>query len=366
MFNVISHAHNYRVPGEQRQILRILYLPMIYALLSFFSYRFFSAYTYFSLGEAVYEAFALSAFLLLLVHFVAATTAEMKAEEALANKPKMRMPFPLSRYEVTPSKPSFLHKVKWAVLQYVIVNPLTAIATVITQEAGVLCQGSWDFHFASVYLRIIDLLSMLCALYGLILFYIITKDLLAHRRTLVKFVAVKIVVFLSVVQNFILTILDKNGAIHGTKMWTESNVVNGINAICICVEMVLISALMLWAYSPSEYKNPAAGEKRSVLKAYWDSINISDVVREIATSLKFIFSGSREDRAWTQDDRQARPHFDRAFIPNRPYNMAQYPYSPKEDGVALAAPRYSDERRSGSQEYQPPAFAPERATHHGR
>ncbi|KAG8912727.1 hypothetical protein FRC01_004935 [Tulasnella sp. 417] len=259
-----------------------------------------NSYMYFSLGEAVYEAFALGAFLLLLIHFVAATTADMKAEEALANKPKMRMPFP-------------------------------------------------------------------------ILFYMITKDLLAHRRTLAKFVAVKIVVFLGVVQNFIadrlllqLTILDKHGVIHGTKMWTESNVVNGINAICICVEMILISALMLWAYSPSEYKNPAAGEKHSVLKAYWDSINISDVVREIAASVKFIFSGSGEDRAWTQDDYQARPHFDRAFIPNRPYNMAQYPYSPKEDGVALAAPRYSDERRSGSQEYQPPAFAPERATHHGR
>ncbi|KAG8915329.1 hypothetical protein FRC00_005606 [Tulasnella sp. 408] len=324
------------------------------------------AIRYFSLGEAVYEAFALGAFLLLLIHFVAATTADMKVEEALKNKPKMRMPFPLSGHEVTPSKPSFLYKVKWAVLQYAIVKPLTAIATVITQEAGVLCQGSWDFHFASVYLRIIDLLSMLCALYGLILFYMITKDLLAHRRTLVKFVAVKIVVFLGVVQNFILTILDKHGAIHGTKMWTESNVVNGINAICLCVEMVLISALMLWAYSPSEYKNPAAGEKHSVLKAYWDSINISDVIREIAASLKFIFSGSGEERTWTQDDYQTRPHFDRAFLPDRPYGMAQYPYGAREDGAALAAPPYSYERRSSSQESQPNVFVPERAPHHGR
>ncbi|KAG8946402.1 hypothetical protein FRC04_011848 [Tulasnella sp. 424] len=326
LFSVISHAHNYRVPGQQRQILRILYLPMIYGILFFLSYRFFSAYTYFSLGAAVYEAFALGAFLLLLVNYVAATGANIQAD--------------------------VLYRTKCAVLQYAIVKPLIAIVTVITQEAGVLCQGTWDFHFASPYLRIIDLLSMGYALYGLIKFYKLTKDLLAGRRALAKFIAVKIVIFLSVVQNFLLTILDKHNVIHGTKLWTESNVVNGINAICICVEMVLVSALMLWAYSPSEYKMPSAGEKRSVWRAYWDAINISDVIRELVASLQYVLSGSSGQPAWTQADAEANRSYDRT------------PYSAKESGEPLATAPYSYEGKYGSQEYQPPAYPPQREGHH--
>ncbi|KAG8971402.1 hypothetical protein FRC05_011081 [Tulasnella sp. 425] len=321
-FSLISHAHNYRVPGQQRQILRILYLPMIYGVLSFLSYRYFSAYTYFSLGEAVYEAFALGAFMLLLVNYVATTENNIGV--------------------------GALYRVKWAVLQYVIVKPLIAIVTVITQEAGVLCQGSWDLHFAAPYLRVIDLLSMGYALYGLITFYKLTKDLLAGRRALAKFIAVKIVIFLGVVQTFLLTILDKHGAIHGTKLWTESNVVNGINAICTCVEMVLVSALMLWAYSASEYKQPSAGEKLSVWRAYWDTINISDVIREIAASLKFITSGSTHQQTWTKADLQA----------NQSYDMT--PYGASESGQPLATAPYSSDGRYGSQEHQPPVFLPER------
>ncbi|KAG8986795.1 hypothetical protein FRB90_003769, partial [Tulasnella sp. 427] len=340
LFNIIRHAHNYRVPGEQRQILRILYLPIVYAVFSFLSFRWFSSYTYLSLVEAIYEAFVLGSFLLLLVHYVAATTAGGKAEEALANMPKIRMPIlKMSKHRGDPSNPAFLYKIKWAVLQYSVVKPIIAIVTAVTQAAGVLCQGTWNFHFASPYLRLVDLASMTCALYGLITFYLITKTLLAHRRPLPKFIAVKIIVFLGVVQNFIvsdqlstansfktlralttsqLSILYKHNAIHGTKMIPDSNIVNGINTICTCIEMVLISA--------SEYKNPSLGEKRNFLKAYWDSINITDFLKELFASFSYFLSGSSNNRrTWTQDEYQARPHFDRAFFPNQGYNMAHPP-----------------------------------------
>lgn len=35
--------------------IRILYMPPVYAVISFFSYRFFRDYTYYSLVEAAYE-----------------------------------------------------------------------------------------------------------------------------------------------------------------------------------------------------------------------------------------------------------------------------------------------------------------------
>ncbi|KAG8986310.1 hypothetical protein FRB90_004080, partial [Tulasnella sp. 427] len=201
--NVYMQARNYRVPAEQRQILRIICLPMVYGVISFLSYRFFSAYTYYSLIQAAYESVALSAFLLLLVQYVASTSSDFSAEEALAKKEKRKMPFPFGCFRVRPSKPAFMHAVKWAVLQYAIIKPLLSVIGIITEAAGVLCEGTYSVHFASGYLRVVDVISMLVALYGLILFYIITKDLLANRHPLTKFLAIKIVIFLGIFQRFV-------------------------------------------------------------------------------------------------------------------------------------------------------------------
>ncbi|OBZ73139.1 hypothetical protein A0H81_06699 [Grifola frondosa] len=71
--NVSQHCLHYTNRGEQRQILRILYMPAVYAIISFFSYRYFRSYTYYDLIETAYESVTLSAFLLLLIEFVAAT-----------------------------------------------------------------------------------------------------------------------------------------------------------------------------------------------------------------------------------------------------------------------------------------------------
>jgi len=82
--NVIMHTCNYYRPLEQRQIVRILLMPPVYATISFFSYRYFRSYTYYSLAEAVYEALAVAAFMMLLIQFVGSSTKEQK--DILASK----------------------------------------------------------------------------------------------------------------------------------------------------------------------------------------------------------------------------------------------------------------------------------------
>lgn len=47
----LSFFRHYTCPPEQRQILRIIYMPPIYAVISFLSYRFFRSYTYYDLIE---------------------------------------------------------------------------------------------------------------------------------------------------------------------------------------------------------------------------------------------------------------------------------------------------------------------------
>ncbi len=79
--------------------------------------------SYYSLVEVIYEAFTLSAFLMLLIQFVAVTASSQTAESALERKDKTRLPIPLCCWRFRPTKPYFMYTLKWSVLQYTIVRP---------------------------------------------------------------------------------------------------------------------------------------------------------------------------------------------------------------------------------------------------
>lgn len=130
-------------------------MPPVYATISFFSYRFFRSYTYYELVEAIYEALAIAAFLMLLIQFVGESTEEQK--KVLAGKSKRKIPIPFCCWRYRPSKPYFMYTLKvsvscviaviyrwrsrqWAVLQYCIFRPLVSIAGVITEVYNVLCK----------------------------------------------------------------------------------------------------------------------------------------------------------------------------------------------------------------------------------
>ncbi|KAK0421926.1 DUF300-domain-containing protein [Armillaria borealis] len=321
LVTTIKHAKHYSNPNEQRQILRIVYMPAVYAIISFFSYRFFRSYTYYSLIEVAYEAVTLSAFLLLLIEYVASTGSAHSAENAMVRKDKNKLPMPFCYWRYRPTKPYFMYTVKWSVLQYVIIRPLCSIVGVVCEKYNVLCESEgFDFHYANAYLEIVDFISISVALYGLLVFYGLTKEELVGRRPLAKFLCIKLIVMLPWYQEFIFSWLEGR-AIHATKYWTAANIANGLNALAICIEMVFFSALMLWAYTPAEYtqKPRVAGAWRAI----WDSINYADFFHEIGLSLKF-FVDYLTGKPWAHGPRQDKADFAQAFGLNgartTPYN----------------------------------------------
>ncbi|KAK2467699.1 hypothetical protein APHAL10511_000293 [Amanita phalloides] len=283
---VMQHCRNYTKPNEQRQILRILYMPPIYAVISFFAYRFFRYYTYYSLIQTAYEAVTLSAFLLLLVEYVAATATERRAENAIARKDKRSLPLPLCCWRYRPTKPYFIYTIKWLVLQYVIIRPLGSIVGIICERLNVLCEAAgFNVHFAKVWIEGVNFVSISIALYGLLVFYGLMNEELRERRPMAKFLSIKLIVMLTFYQSFVFKALEGR-VIHATQYWTQTNIADGLNALTICIEMVFFSLLMWWAYTYKEYKKEGVAPTR-VWMALWDSINFSDFGREIAMSLRF-------------------------------------------------------------------------------
>ncbi|KAH0835606.1 organic solute transporter Ostalpha-domain-containing protein [Lanmaoa asiatica] len=350
LVSILQHCRNYNKPNEQRQVLRVLYMPPVYAVVSFFSYRYFRSYTYYSLAESAFYYTSLvepSYHRLLLIEYVADTASGHSALKAIERKDKRPLPIPFCCWRYRPTKVNlifdasarityffffiahkayFMYTVKWAVLQYVIIRPACSIAGIICEAYNVLCaSGPYSVYFADVYLEVIDFISISVALYGLLLFYGLTKDELQGRRPLAKFLAIKLIVMFTFYQSFMFNALEgtvikcksfEQSLLNifrftftfsvATQYWTATNIADGLNALTICIEMVFFSILMMWAYTWNEYKIEGA-PKTSIWRPLWDSINFTDFLVEIIGSLKFFFvyaqgkpsthSGRRPDAA---------------------------------------------------------------------
>ncbi|KAG9221087.1 hypothetical protein CCMSSC00406_0005474 [Pleurotus cornucopiae] len=241
----------------------------------------------------------MSAFLLLLIDYVAESASGHNVDNAISRKAKSKLLFPAY----------FMYTLKWSVLQYVIIRPVVSIVGIICQAAGVLCESQgFDARYANVYLESIDFVSISVALYGLLLFYDLTREELRGKRPLAKFLSIKLIVMFTFYQSFVFTALEGR-VIKSTQYWTETNIADGLNALAICIEMILFSCLMFWAYTPNEYKRRAGEPPTSIGKPLWDryahfptqsklsilivlpfailSINYSDFAVEIVGSVRF-------------------------------------------------------------------------------
>jgi len=313
LVTIFQHCRNYTNPRQQRQILRILYMPPVYAIVSFFSYRYFRSYTYYSFIEAAYEAVTLSAFLLLLIDFVASTASDHSANKALERKDKKSLPIPFCCWRYRPTKPYFMYTVKWLVLQYVIIRPAVSIAGIICEKLQVLCPAdNFSVHHAAVYLDAVDFVSISFALYGLIMFYGLTHEELQGKRPLAKFLSIKLIVMFTFYQAFVFTALEGK-VIHGNQFWTATNVADGLTALTTCIEMVLFAILMWWAYTPKEYSRKEGSPPTSIWRPIWDSINIYDFIEEIISSLRF-FVDYIQGKPFTRSPREGdKANFGEAF-----------------------------------------------------
>ncbi|KIJ42897.1 hypothetical protein M422DRAFT_109815, partial [Sphaerobolus stellatus SS14] len=272
LFSVWTYARNYWNRAEQRQNVRTPYLSfmLIYGIISFLSFRFFRDYTYYSLVEVVYEAYPSLHVLIAMVLII--FNCHSFVVRVIRLKDKQPLPFPFCFWRFRPTKIYFMYTIKWSVMQYVIISPLLCVIGIITQALGVLCVQIYSPHFAEVYIVAIDFVSISVALYGLILFYNLTRTELVGRRPLAKFLCIKGTSLLTFYQECVFSVLQKYKVIHATEFWTATNVADGLNALAITIEMVFFAAFMLWAYPASEYKDDSL-PKTSIWRPLWDSIN---------------------------------------------------------------------------------------------
>lgn len=117
----------------------------------------------------------------------------------------------------------FLRFCKQATLQFCAVKPIMSFATLVLQAFGKYHDGDWSADSGYLYIIMIYNISVSLALYGLVLFYYATRDLLSPYDPVWKFFTVKSVIFLSFWQGVILAILERADLISpGMRLYLES------------------------------------------------------------------------------------------------------------------------------------------------
>ncbi|EFP89564.1 uncharacterized protein PGTG_15713 [Puccinia graminis f. sp. tritici CRL 75-36-700-3] len=287
--NIYLHCKNYNKPLEQRQIVRILLMPAIYSISSFFAYRYYRHYVYFAIIRDTYEAFVLASFLILCLLYVGRSPLEQ--QEVMKQKEKTPLVFPFCCFRYRPSKPYFLVATKWSVLQYVILRPMISATALITDTQKAFCASSYSPHFANLWLTILIFISATLALYGLLITkHLAKEDLQGHRPTC-KFMSIKIAVFLVFYQSFLLSFFDHLGFFQATEYWSRSNIADGVNALATTVEMAIVGLFQLYAFPYTEYraliKGSEANRQKSVWKNFLHSQDYRDFGRDILMGLGF-------------------------------------------------------------------------------
>ncbi|PLW35711.1 hypothetical protein PCASD_13131 [Puccinia coronata f. sp. avenae] len=293
--NIYLHCKNYNKPLEQRQIVRILLMPPIYSISSFFAYRYYRHYVYFAVVRDTYEGCVLASFLILCLLYVGRSPLEQ--QEVMRQKEKSPLVFPFCCFRYRPSKPYFLIATKWSVLQYVILRPVISGTALITDTQKVFCASSYSPHFANLWLTVTIFISTTIALYGLLITkHLAQEDLAGHRPTC-KFMSIKIAVFLVFYQSFLLSFFDHIGLFKATEYWSRTNIADGVNALATTIEMAIVALFQLYAFPYTEYraliKGSEINRQKSVWKNFLHSQDYRDFGRDIVMGITFLVDRMR-------------------------------------------------------------------------
>lgn len=271
---IYQHLRFYSLPSEQRYIIRILFIVPIFGFDSWLSLFFVdrSAYVYFDSIRDWYEAFVIYNFMSLCYEYLGG---ESNIMSEIRGKPiKTSWAYGTCFFEGRTYTIGFLRFCKQATLQFCIIKPLMSVLTLFLQATGRYRDGDWSLTNSYIYINMVYNMSVSLALYGLILFYQATKDLLSPYEPVWKFLSVKSIIFMSFWQGVLLAILEKIGVL---KSFTEDAVPGAVAAgyqnFLLCIEMLFAAIALRYAFPYEIY-------------SYGDAYGRSVTMQSISSSLK--------------------------------------------------------------------------------
>jgi len=278
------HLKFYTRPAHQRCIVRILFMVPLYALLSLLSLIFSDYQTYIAIIRDSYEAYALYMFFSLCINYVGSTE---HLVSAFMLQPRMKLLAPLWCWFQPDGKVLLL--CRQGILQYALLRPMVSLASAFLMAFGYYNEGQWQIDDAYPYATVINNVCVTISLYCLALFYKIAQEELKPYKPVLKFAAIKLVIFFCYWQSVVISVVVALGLIPRIADWSEGQVATTIQDMLICFEMFLFSILHFYAFPYDMYKVNTLSQKPlihtielggGVMKSVAHSMNQSDMVND--------------------------------------------------------------------------------------
>ncbi|CAO1622203.1 unnamed protein product [Sympodiomycopsis kandeliae] len=303
---IFKHLTYYTYPLQQRHIVRMLFMVPIYAIVSWMSYLFFRQAVYYETIRDCYEAVVITSFFYLLLQYVGDTRAEQ--HEVFRNVKLKKWFWPMGFWKYRPTGLHFLWLMKISILQYAIVRPVCTIVAVVLEYFGIYCLDSWAPYFGHIWISISIALSVTVAMYCIIQFYIPIEKELKPYSPVLKFLAVKSVVFLTFWQDSFLSVLVFFKVIKATEYMTADEIQAGINALLETFEMVIFAFLHIKAFTYLIYRPQDHSRTTGRWRALLDVIDFRDWARQMKESSRYVYARSRGREFTVVEDIRADKH----------------------------------------------------------
>ena len=212
LYSILLQLKNYYKPSLQRYVVRILIMPLLYAVASTISLFSLQLAEMIDLMRDLYEAFVIYCFFSLLVEYLSGEGAMLVHLRGRPPKPHL-FPLNLILYPMDLSDPYTFLSLKRGILQYVQIKPVLAVTTVLLKMYGKYEDGHLHLGNGYTWTAIIYNFSVFVALYYLTMFWICLSKELAPFRVASKFICVKGVIFFSFWQGLFISVLVAMGLV---------------------------------------------------------------------------------------------------------------------------------------------------------
>lgn len=329
---IYKHLKYYTQPEHQRYIVRLLCMVPLYGLYSLLSLIFHQHQTYFAIARDCYEAYALFMFFKLCVSYGGGKDAIVEHFQSL---PKLKLTFPLGCWRVQPNE-LFFTVCKQGMLQYVLIRPIVSIWAALLEMFGAYGDGSFAADMGYVYASIINNVCVMIALYIVVLFEQAASELLHPYRPILKFLSVKMVIFLAFWQQIMIALFAHYGWIPSVCDIPSGDVATGLQNFLMCFEMTIVALLHIVAYPYELYRVRAltnvgpmsSNMKTSVLKNMVNMMNQADLLKDTLESLN-IQRGGKKDKDKEKDKEKDKDNNINQPVHHHPFgNVPIYNYPP--------------------------------------
>eukprot|EP00741_Cyanophora_paradoxa_P021366 tig00021350_g20625.t1 len=302
LFLIYKHLTYYSSPYHQRYIIRVLLMCPFYAIDSWLSFRWPKYAVYFDVVRDCYEAFVIYNFFLLLLNSLGGMAV---AQKVLMGK-RIVLPFPFNCIKFTATGTGkFLTQCKNGMLQYVVIRPVTTLVACFSNAANVYCPTSLAPVHVMFYTSGTNFISVSVAMYALIAFYYAVQKDLSPVKPLPKFLSIKFVIFFSFWQGCVISGLMKVNLLRGTVSWTADDIGVSVQSFLICVEMLAVAVLHVYAFDYEEYK-PAGGRKSKIWKSIKHVCSLKDLLVDLRVPIHKFKSPEQIEAERQEQIRKAR------------------------------------------------------------